>query len=1006
MKKKRNTFFNLFDISLEKMEKIKEATKVQPMEYVSFDTQFNEKGCFEYALFRTKQNGRLRTRMMRMLQVKSVSNEIRTQINNEEAFKNILNQFAKENISFTSLYAYKPGENLIIGYGILMEGWETELEKMEQESSLYIRALEDKFRSAYSNIEIEPITVEEEWLFEGFYYDNLTVVRGVPKPDPSIGGRVGTSYGTSPMMGRQVSEILLKGMTANRQSGIAQGHPFLMYNVFDRLNYNEIERALHHIQNTLGKLVSSREIGVSENENFSFPLIFGFGFGEMMGQSHGNSITEATSQGVSDSDGSSKAVSQSEGTSHGTSETQTVGKSHSSGTSEGTTKGGGGALGVNVGISDTFNWSEGESKGESTTTGDSSSEATGNSRSLTNSTSQTDGTSSTHSVSQSRSHSAAETIGNSQSENKSSNLSGGVNSGDGSGISRHQVDHFFDFAIDVFLKNEKRFQRSLRDGMFDYRTFILTKDEVAKVAVEELIKQSYMDNESPFPIRIMELDKQEESILKKYAKAMEKPTTPEAKPVIPERYKYSTYITPTEATAFNLPQENLPGYLSSFDPIPLTISYVGKMADGAEIGNQINRYLNMESPTPFTITKDKLGHIGIFGATNQGKTVFVQKFVSSIHNKYDINFLLFDWTRNHRSLIGHLKDKKKFRYNSFGKGYFPLKINLVEPPPGVSPYTWNPVVAELMCYSMGLGDRSFRIITKVLKKTQDKARDRNYTPTMEHFVMELGAEYNRRVRQHAGDESAMDNSISSSIRSNTKFMPSNEQQSFGSMIERMEEWLDKDHPVYQSMCEGPFMTIEQLISGDFVHLIECALLPAEVRQFTINAITAAIFQYCKCRDMKLKKPSYLIFEEAHTVLQTPTGNEPLNINETIFETINREARNFNLLIGYVCQSPETLPHLIFDNLPLRVIFQLPDDEGKKKIVSAGGKDPMRLDVDLVKLISRLPQGMCIIRNSRFTRIQDAEFIAVKVHMLPTDELSDSMFKTLYQKIKNGKSVLS
>jgi hypothetical protein len=192
------------------------------------------------------------------------------------------------------------------------------------------------------------------------------------------------------------------------------------------------------------------------------------------------------------------------------------------------------------------------------------------------------------------------------------------------------------------------------------------------------------------------------------------------------------------------------------------------------------------------------------------------------------------------------------------------------------------------------------------------------------------------------------------------------------------------------------MKIEDMIEGDFVHLIECGHLPAEVKPFIINTITAAIFYYSKF-GKKPQKPIFAFFEEAHIVLSSPSGEEPLKINETIFETINREARNCNMFISYIVQSPEKLPELIIDNCPLRVVMQIPNAEGKEIIVSAAGRDPMRLDVDLVKWISRQPIGTCLIRNSKFNRIVDGEFSAVQVTPVFSDELSDEVFKRLLGK---------
>jgi hypothetical protein len=216
---------------------------------------------------------------------------------------------------------------------------------------------------------------------------------------------------------------------------------------------------------------------------------------------------------------------------------------------------------------------------------------------------------------------------------------------------------------------------------------------------------------------------------------------------------------------------------------------------------------------------------------------------------------------------------------------------------------------------------------------------------------------------------------------------------FSSLKERMMEWMDKNHPVYESMCKGPFVNVEDILNGHFVHLIECGHLPAEVKPFVINGITAALFYSSKFNKAS-RKPLYLFFEEAHVVLSSITGEEPLKVNETIFETINREARNYNMYISYLCQSPELLPELIFDNSPLRFIFNIASSEGKSALVSAAGRDPQRLDIDLVKWISRQPDGVCLVRNSKFTRIVDGEFVAVKVIMEYNEDIDDETFRSM------------
>lgn len=1030
MKRAINIATNLFkakDKAIEKIEEMFDKEKTKPIEFTKISPEFEE-GKFKQVLFKTKEKGQNKIRIMKLFRLKSVPNLIELQKNNELAMSNILTNFGNYEVSFVTLYAYKHGEDMIICYGILVEGEEKQYDKLEKTAERYLKALKSKFYSEYQNIELINLTLLEEWVFEGFHYKYITPIRGNPRPDNSVGYQTKTAYTNPVQTGKQVSEILLKGMTANvedtDEGQITTGSKFMSYTVMDRVSWDEINRMLGHIQELLSQLDSSKEKATTESDTFSIPIFFSMGFGDMTGQSHGTSAGVSDTKGVSHSLGETTTVSHNETNTHGDSQTETKGTGTQEAMAKQKTEGGGGSGGINIGVNDTVNWqkSEGTTHSEGMTSQES--EAVQKSDSKAISTGNSDATSKQTANNESHAVNSQESHGTSNQESRTGGLGSGFNVGDGTNTSYYQVDHFILTAMKYTLKYKERIERALSEGMYEYRMFVFTDDEQTKTTAEELIKQSYTNSDMPLPIKIVEFeDDKEKKEIEKYAKSMAKPMTKEPRPAIPEPRKYTTCITTAEASAFSPPQENLPGYISSYEPVPRQIGFIGKMTKGASVGKQLNPFLNVLSEHEFKFEMSKLGHIGFLGATGQGKSIGVQKFVSSVHNEYNMNFLLFDWTRNHRSIRSHLKDKSKFRYNSFDPKFSPLRVNFLVPPPGVPYYKWYPIISELLCYSMSLGDRSFRIIKKVMKKTKENA-DRGisyvkewvdeptgyggktnrvlkdveregapYTPTMEHFVRQIDREFVERQQAY----------IDQGLR-----MPFNEQETFASMKERLEEWIDVEHPVYHSMCKdpesviNPFMTVEDMIKGDFVHLIECSGLPTEVKQFVINGVTAAIFHYCSSRDIKLTKPTYIIFEEAHAVLQMPTGNEPLSISETIFETINREARNYNLYIGYICQSPEKLPELIFEGLHLLMVWQLPGEEGKSKIISLGGKDAARLDRNLTNWLSRQPIGMCLVRGSKNKHVRESEFVAVKIDMLPHMDIGDGLFKKMIDERKTVK----
>lgn len=943
-----------------------------------------DRGNLDHVLFRSVRDDHVEVKVLRLFRVKSVSNRIRVHTDNEENFKKMLNKFGDSSVSFVVLYASKPGEEVYITYGVLMEGSEAELPHMVERTKYYIGSMEDRFRSneSYRNAEILPLRDQDDWIFTECLttFNKLSLVRGIPKPDPATGIRVGSSpYGGNPSpSGAQVGETFLKGVTAKVEDGKAVGTPFVMCIVLRPIDVAEIQRVLFKTENMLSRLSSAREISVSENENFSFPFLFGLGIDNMFGQNQQQAL------GMSESDGMAKGVTdtRSEGSGSSSQSGETIGTTSGETRQVGTNEAQTDSAGHNGGVSYIGSYTESASgslqQGINKSFGENQSISEQNSFSETNSTQRSVSMAESETMTNTNGRSISQTEGASESQGKNTSLAGGMSAGDGSSLTRRQVDQFYDTAIDIYEKYRKRTEASLRSGMYDMTMFVLTPDEESKIRVDELIKQSYIDDGAPLPARVEQLPAEEEKVLLNYYKSFSKPDTKEHRTALPEHFRYSTYITPHEATAFSLPQVNLEGYNSSFDPIPESIHLPGKMEQGISIGQQIHPHFNVLSEHSYEITKERLTHIGIYGITGVGKTVFTQRFASELHNKFDMNVMVWDWTRNHRSLIGHVKDPSHFRFYSFNPDLEPLRINLLRAPKGVPDHVWVPTIAELFCYTMGLGSRSFQIIIDILEDLIAEGRRTGDEPTMRTLVEAVDREFNQRMAASQGK------------------MDFNERSTFMSMRDRLKRWMKPGHPVFECMCGGNFVNIEDLVRGNFVQLIECNYLPEELKQFVINGATAGIFYHSKFYK-KLKKPVYIIFEEAHAVLQGPTGNEALAPGETIFETINREARNYNLFIGYICQSPELLPEKIFDCTPLRVVFQIPDDKGKEKIISAGGRDPMRLDIDLKNWLSRQPVGTCLIRGSIFHQLQENEFVAVKVRMLPTDDLEDDYFKKLYRK---------
>ncbi len=138
---------------------------------------------------------------------------------------------------------------------------------------------------------------------------------------------------------------------------------------------------------------------------------------------------------------------------------------------------------------------------------------------------------------------------------------------------------------------------------------------------------------------------------------------------------------------------------------------------------QIGRtsYLN-KPPHEFGINFYELTrHVGIFGSTGSGKTTLTKNTLRElIHNK--IPFIVFDWEKNYRDLVGEYKNVKIF---TIGADTSPFYFNYFKMPDGLSykEYVKNIIEVFNKAYLGGVGSDS------VLLKVFDSAYRQHGVPT-------------------------------------------------------------------------------------------------------------------------------------------------------------------------------------------------------------------------------------------------------------------------------------
>ena len=471
------------------------------------------------------------------------------------------------------------------------------------------------------------------------------------------------------------------------------------------------------------------------------------------GSSTDNSVSQSVANGVT------TGTSNTQGVGGGTSTTQTTGTNNSTSISDTT--------GTNrtSTIGDSTSRSVAIGTNNSTTQGVSQSSTSGTSASETNGTSNTkteglssanqNGTNATNSTSNSK------TAGTSASDGTNSGVSDAwamaysrsfASSGSlavapsfGVSVSRQTFDAAKESIGNMLDAQLRRYNEGLKSGAFLYQMFLVCPDRETLVGGAGLLKSAFWgagesSDQLPQPFHtITNFKNDEKDRLLSHAVAFTSYRKREEVIELIEPFKYSSYLTPTEAAAFTHPPVvEGPGLLAVHDSMPVMRMPMDRQSAEIQLGHIVNGERGIVSDIKFGISiEDLKGHALIAGVTGSGKTTTLMKLLSdavkierqivdlpTIERPYAVNrtvrasVLGLDWMRNMRNLASmpELTNSGRFKFYSLMKpelGQFrwnPLEV----PAQGMTTYEWLNAQADNFTSSFNLGEFGRSLIAEYL----------------------------------------------------------------------------------------------------------------------------------------------------------------------------------------------------------------------------------------------------------------------------------------------------
>lgn len=771
---------------------------------------------------------------------------------------------------------------------------------------------------------------------------------------------------------------------------------------------------------------ASGSVSVGGSEGISTGTGTSHGYGTSSGISGGSSEGYSVGSGTSDSiskgtsSGTSTGTSSGTGSSWGSSQSHTSGSGYNVGSSRGT------SLGTSDGVS--FGESSGESSGVSKGSGYSSgygiSEGTGLSLGASDSYGLSKSIGVSNSVSETSSTSVSESYGTTHGTSEGYGRNTGTSTGYSSGYGTSKgfssgLGNSFSFSpsvgysesykifnesnavmAEIITAQRDRFKLAIREGAFLASLYLLTPDEISKAKLKSLSQGAFFGAVFPKPIEVLDVPAEVETHLKVHASSFSPCSLKEYSPDVVDQYIFSTVLLPNEISSFcHLPRVEMPGLDTTVENIPMfrvpniDSSEIGDIYLGKVVSSEIGRPIDLK----FYINKKQLMHTLIAGASGSGKTVAALRMVTEITNNLGMGAIILDWKKDWRVLLHTTLDKSRFKFYSLGNpNVNPIRLNLLAVPKGVDQEVWRDTFTEAFCLAYGLGTRGYTLINQALTGLYEDSKV--FENPENSMKITIGSLLER---------------LKDTMNSMGKTAGFDTKDAFQRILDRLSQYQFGRLKEMYGVPENA-ITINDLVQGNNVVVLEGLGLDSFQKQFIIGLISAGIYLYgANNNGFHHVGGKLVVFEEAHQVVKgkADSANLTLDIPETVYEIMFNEARGYGLYLTAISQQPSHMPDSVIANCSNAIVLRLAREDDVTAMTEAMAKDAKMDNRDVKRWFMKALVGWAVVRLGRqFDDLAGTEPVLVKIDSLdvipPTDaELSQSSLSNAIDNYLSSKKLV-
>jgi len=349
----------------------------------------------------------------------------------------------------------------------------------------------------------------------------------------------------------------------------------------------------------------------------------------------------------------------------------------------------------------------------------------------------------------------------------------------------------------------------------------------------------------------------------------------------------------------------------------------------------------------FFISRDDLQHLGIFAATYSGKTTLIATILTQLMRlSVPIPWMAFDFKRDLRGL-SRSHYIRVLRWNW-------LRINPLQPPPGVELTQWMTFLADIMAHVFGWFHASENYLMQFMQQAY-KSKAAGYPTFRElHDRVALNEETGRRFSEYREV-----------------------------VINRLASMLIVLNEVIDAETSFP---IERMLQENVV--IELDGLRRDEANFLVELMLAYIFSYRLANLQRGKISHLLVFDEASRFFfkgrQFRDTTTELGI--PFIDTVPQIIRDYKEGLLCAAQEPSLITHSLMSNLRTKFVGYLSEGEDIEAMCSS-----LNLDDDEKKELAKIGErGVWLVKKVgiRPFLIKSEDFPIAKD--MPDEELQQRM----------------